>query len=222
MTDRVSLTETYTLLMLYGGGDRTDHMACQFSAGIVLGGLTDLLRARCVQLGPDGRLTPVSPPGLIPPSCAALYGDLCQYPPKPLREWLDHYCFRPTHKAVRPLVDDVVNQLAARGCLRVEWRCGLLSRKRHIEIDPARARPAAEAFVHGVLAGEVCDEWVFCTEMLLLADVFKSYFPMGRRAAIKGTLDRYRRTALWQRLAPLADAVRNFNYQNTVYTGASL
>lgn len=222
MPDRLSLTETYTLLMLYGGGSRTDHMACQFSAGIVLGGLTDLLRARCVRMGRDGRLSPASQQAAVPPCCKALYGDLCQYPPKNLREWLDHYCFRPTHKAVRPLVDDVVNELAAQGYLQVEWLYGLLSRKRHIEIDPARTGPVAEAFVHGVLAGEDRDEWVFCTEMLLLADVFKSYFPMGKRAAIKGTLDRYKHTALWQRMEPLADAVRNFNYQNTVYTGASL
>lgn len=39
MNRNLSMTEKYTLLMLYGGGSRTDFMACQFSAGIVLGGL---------------------------------------------------------------------------------------------------------------------------------------------------------------------------------------
>ena len=39
MAKELSMTEKYTLLMLYGGGNRTDFMACQFTAGIVLGGL---------------------------------------------------------------------------------------------------------------------------------------------------------------------------------------
>ena len=65
------------------------------------------------------------------------------------------------------------------------------------------------------------DEIIFCAELLLLADVFKSYFPMGKRWAIKSTLNDYKHSSMWKMMEPYADAVRSFNYQNTVYTGAS-
>ena len=51
MEHKLSITEKYTLLMLNGGGSRTDFMACQFTAGIVLGGLFELLQYRCVSVG---------------------------------------------------------------------------------------------------------------------------------------------------------------------------
>lgn len=50
MNRNLSMTEKYTLLMLYGGGSRTDFMACQFSAGIVLGGLLEMIQSRDISV----------------------------------------------------------------------------------------------------------------------------------------------------------------------------
>ena len=57
MNRNLSMTEKYTLLMLYGGGSRTDFMACQFSAGIVLGGLLEMIQSRDISVGRGNKLS---------------------------------------------------------------------------------------------------------------------------------------------------------------------
>ena len=98
---------------------------------------------------------------------------------------------------------------------------GLFRKKQSVAINMAQSAPIIDEFVRGVQGGQDNDEIIFCAEMLLLADVFKSYFPMGKRWAIKSTLNYYKHSGMWKMMEPYADAVRSFNYQNTVYTGAS-
>lgn len=221
MAKELSLTEKYTLLMLYGIGRHTDFMACQFSAGIILGGLFELLQSSHISTGAGGALVPQPVSGAPDSHLTTLYANVERQPTKNMQKWLTFYCFSPTYKAIRPIIEDMVNDLNAKGYLRIIWRQGLLRKKRIIEIDRTRTAPVVDAFVRGVQSGEMSDSLVFCAEMLLLADLFKSYFPLGKRAAIKETLNQYKRSDMWKMLEPYTNAVRNFNYQNTVYTGAS-
>ena len=200
MTKELSMTEKYTLLMLYGGGNRTDFMTCQFTAGIVLGGIFDLLQAGQITIARGNKLSAVQKTGAVNES---------------------YYCFSATYKSIRPVVDDVLNTLAQKGYISMTWRRGLFKKKRSIIINKAQSTPIIDEFVSEVQSGNNNDEIIFCVEMLLLADVFKSYFPMGKRWDIKSTLSAYKQSEMWKMMEPYADAVRNFNYQNTVYTGAS-
>lgn len=221
MNRNLSMTKKYTLLMLYGGGSRTDFMACQFSAGIVLGGLLEMIQSRDISVGRGNKLSADRKAGAGSQCWATLHDNICGHSSKTIQGWLEYYCFSPTYKNIRPVVDDMLNALADKGFIRIEWRRGFLKKKRSIEINKAQAAPIVDEFVSGVQSGNDSDELIFCAEMLLLADVFKSYFPMGKRFAIKATLNSYKSSGIWSMMEPYANAVRNFNYQNTVYTGAS-
>lgn len=221
MAKELSMTEKYTLLMLYGGGSRTDFMACQFTTGIVLGGVFELLQSKHISVSRDNKLMADRKSGAVNECWTTLYDNICRYSAKSLRGWLDYYCFSATYKSIRPVVDDVLNTLAQKGYISIIWRRGFFRKKRSVEINTAQSASIIDEFVTGVQEGKDSAEIVFCAEMLLLADVFKSYFPMGKRWAIKATLNDYKHSNMWKMMEPYADAVRNFNYQNTVYTGAS-
>ena len=221
MNKDLSMTEKYTLLMLYGGGARTDFMACQFTAGIVLGGLWELTQRQDFSIGGDHKLLVPDSAGEAMVGFSTLYGNLGRQPARSMQSWLSYYCFQPTYKNVRPVVDDVLGALAEKGFLRITWRPGFFRKKRIVEINAEQADVVVEEFIAAVQSNQDRDEIIFCTEMLLLADVFKSYFPMGKRLRIKSTLERYKHAELWRTMEPYANAVRNFNYQNAVYTGAT-
>lgn len=221
MNKELSMTEKYTLLMLYGGGNRTNFMGCQFTAGIVLGGLLELMQSNEISLSRGDKLLVGYKKGTINENFSTLYGNLCNQPAKSIKGWLEYYCFNSTYKNIRPVIDDVLNGLVSKDFINIQWHRGVFSKKRSIEINKAQVSPVVDEFVSGIQSGKNSDEMIFCAEMLLLADVFKSYFPMGKRWAIKSILNGYKKTNIWKMLEPHINTVRNFNYQNTVYTGAS-
>ena len=221
MAKELSMTEKYALLMLYGGGNRTDFMACQSTAGIVLGGLFELLQSKHIFVGRGNKLMTDRKTGSVNEWQATLYDNICGHSAKSIQGWLEYYCFSATYKSIRPVVDDVLNTLAHKGYISIRWRRGLFRKKRSVAINTAQSASIIDGFVTGVQDGQDNDEIIFCAEMLLLADVFKSYFPMGKRWAIKSTLNDYKHSSMWKMMEPYADAVRSFYYQNTVYTGAS-
>ena len=98
MAKELSMTEKYTLLMLYGGGNRTDFMACQFTAGIVLGGLFELLQSKHISVGRGNKLVADRKSGTVNECWATLYDNICGHSAKSLRGWLDYYCFSATYK----------------------------------------------------------------------------------------------------------------------------
>lgn len=221
MDKKLSMTEKYTLLMLYGGGRRTDFMACQFAAGIVLGGLLELIQAGDISVSRGNKLSTDYKAKKTSECFSTLYENICRQSGKSMQSWLEYYCFNPTYKNIRPVIDDMLNTLADKGFISIEWHRGLFRKKRSIEINATQTAAVVDEFVSGVQSGKDTDEIIFCAEMLLLADVFKSYFPMGKRWGIKSTLNSYKHSEIWSMMEPYANAVRNFNYQNTVYTGAS-
>ena len=187
MAKELSMTEKYALLMLYGGGNRTDFMACQSTAGIVLGGLFELLQSKHISVGRGNKLMTDRKTGAVNEWQATLYDNICGHSAKSIQGWLEYYCFSATYKSIRPVVDDVLNTLAHKGYISIRWRRGLFRKKRSVAINTAQSASIIDGFVTGVQDGQDNDEIIFCAEMLLLADVFKSYFPMGKRWAIKST-----------------------------------
>ena len=77
MAKELSMTEKYALLMLYGGGNRTDFMACQSTAGIVLGGLFELLQSKHIFVGRGNKLMTDRKTGSVNEWQATLYDNIC-------------------------------------------------------------------------------------------------------------------------------------------------
>ena len=180
-----------------------------------------MLQSKHIFVGRGNKLMTDRKTGSVNEWQATLYDNICGHSAKSIQGWLEYYCFSATYKSIRPVVDDVLNTLAHKGYISIRWRRGLFRKKRSVAINTAQSASIIDGFVTGVQDGQDNDEIIFCAEMLLLADVFKSYFPMGKRWAIKSTLNDYKHSSMWKMMEPYADAVRSFNYQNTVYTGAS-
>ena len=147
MAKELSMTEKYTLLMLYGGGNRTDFMACQFTAGIVLGGLFELLQSKHISVGRGNKLVADRKSGTVNECWATLYDNICGHSAKSLRGWLEYYCFSATYKSIHPVVDDMLNTLAHKGYISITWRRGLFRKKRSITINTAQSAPIIDEFV---------------------------------------------------------------------------
>jgi len=172
MDKELSMTEKYTLLMLYGGGRRTDFMACQFTAGIVLGGLLELTQTRDISVSRGNKLSTNCKAKNISECFSTLYENICSQSGRSMQSWLEYYCFNPTYKNVHPVVDDILNTLADKGFISIEWHRGLFRKKQSIEINSEQTAVVVDEFVSGVQSGKDSDEIIFCAEMLLLADVF--------------------------------------------------
>ena len=119
MAKELSMTEKYALLMLYGGGNRTDFMACQSTAGIVLGGLFELLQSKHIFVGRGNKLMTDRKTGSVNEWQATLYDNICGHSAKSIQGWLEYYCFSATYKSIRPVVDDVLNTLAHKGYISI-------------------------------------------------------------------------------------------------------
>ena len=88
MNRNLSMTEKYTLLMLYGGGSRTDFMACHFSAGIVLGGLLEMIQSRDISVGRGIKLSADRKSGAGSQCWATLHDNICGHSSKTIQGWL--------------------------------------------------------------------------------------------------------------------------------------
>lgn len=217
----LSMTETYLLLAINGTGRRSNLAACQYSAGIVLGGIYELLQHGYLTADKKGRLTAGKQLDESYSFLKRLYDNISSRPSKTADNWLDYYCLSPTEKAIRPVIDDIVYSLEKKGFAHVSRKRGILKMKTQVSPDSAQAGRIVEDFRKSVTDGTENESVIFSVQMLLLADAFKSYFPMGQRMKIKPVLNAYRKSAVWKTMEPYTNRVRNFNYQNTVYTGAS-
>lgn len=213
---RLLLSETYMILLLNAVGEYTDISASQYSAGVVLGGIRDLLENGCVIMRPDGKLEAKTsmPDGYS--GLAELYrniGESC----KSTGKWLDYYCCRPSSKHISILLKEIYASLAEKKLADIEIRKGIFRQKRTVSMCPAAA-PVIEQFLKDAESAQADDNTVFCIQMLQLAEVLKKYFAGSGR--MKSVLRQYSQTEIWRQMEPYVNSIRNFNYRNTVNSGA--
>lgn len=68
---------------------------------------------------------------------------------------------------------------------------------------------------------EVPDEdTAFLVQMLLLSGVLKKYFSAQERGRIRKMIEQCRRTEIWKEMEPYVNRIKNFNFQNTLNSGA--
>lgn len=217
----LTMTETYMLLVLNATSKYSNLLDCQYSAGVVLGGIYDLLQNGYVSTDRSGKLGVSKKPNTEFSFARTLYEGIQARPSRTINKWLDTYCFSATSKAVQPVINDSLQALADQGLIQFEKKRALFGTKVRASVNAMQAAPFVDAFKNNVVDGTSDEAVIFSVQMLLLADVFKAYFPMGKRMAIKSTLNSYKKSNIWRTMEPYVDRVQNFNYQNTVYTGAS-
>lgn len=216
---QLSMTERYTVLLLNATGKHTDIAAAQYSAGIVLGGIYELIKNGCVSTSADGKIRAIKPPIDSQMYLAYLYENIRSYSARKISKWLDFYCFSATFKNVRPLVENMYYDLSNKGVLNTEIRRGIFKTKRKYRLYSTIANEISQDFQNAVLQADNCDDIIFSVQMLFLADVFNEYFSGMQRLKINKVLSSYKKAEIWKYMEPYTNSVRNFNYQNAVNTG---
>lgn len=108
--EKLTLSETYMVLFYYAAGKHTDLCQPQNSAGIVLGGISELLQSGCVREEKNGSL---SIHKSLPSEYAGfeeMYINITRHS-KTAVKWLDHYCCSPSTKNIKFLVDHLQEAL---------------------------------------------------------------------------------------------------------------
>lgn len=215
----LSFSEIYTLLLLSSTGKRTDISNPQYSAGIVLGCIYDLLQSGCITMDINGFLK-------IQKSLPAEYTYLrdvyngINQKNKKLSKWLEYYCCNPTSKNIRPLINSMYYTLSDKGYVNIEVKKGFLKTKTSIYLHSDKITPILENFQTAVLHGTDDEHIIFATQLLLLADVLKNIFSMGQRLKVNSAISDFSKSQIWKNTKPYINIIRNFNYQNSLNSGA--
>ena len=212
------LSETYMLLLLNAVGDHTDIRLPQYSAGIVLGGIRDLLEAGCITVRPGGTLEASAP---LPDGYSGvtdLFRDL-EERTETAGRWLDLYCCSPSSEKVNALLDAMYASLAEKKLIDIEIRRGIFRRKKIVSMRPPAAR-VVEEFLRDAGNPRPDSGTAFCIQMLQLAEVLKVYFPRSVKVKLRTVLRVCEREEIWGQMEPYVNRIRNFNYQNAVNFGA--
>ena len=122
--EKLTLSETYMVLFYYAAGKHTDLCQPQNSAGIVLGGISELLQSGCVREEKNGRLAVYQPLPSEYTGLEEMYMNITRYS-KTAVKWLDHYCCSPSQKNIKLLVDDLQESLVQRQMIKVQVKKGI-------------------------------------------------------------------------------------------------
>lgn len=216
---KLLICETYLILLVNVTGRHEQLCLPQYSAGIVLGGLYDLLASGCIAEQSDGRLIMTASLPEEYSGLEELYrsvnGSL-----KSKAKLLDDFSCSVTSKKITSLLDDLYYSLKQKGILETEIRKGFFRQKRFIRLSSQKACQVVERFLKEAHKPEPDDSTVFCIQMLQFAEVLKQYFSMGERRQMRSVLRQCAQTEMWRKTEPYVNRIKNFNYQNAVNSGA--
>ena len=216
---KLTLSETYMVLFYYTAGKHTDIYLPQNSAGIVLGGIYGLLQSGCVEKEKNGRLAVYKPLSSEYTGLEEMYTNIKQHS-KNTTKWLDYYCCSPSQKNIKFLVDDLQESLVQRQMIKVQVKKGIFRQRRVISLCEKETEEVVRAF-REAMNREVPDEdTAFLVQMLLLSGVLKKYFSAQERGRIRKMIEQCRHTEIWKDMEPYVNRIKNFNFQNTINSGA--
>lgn len=215
----LSFSESYTVLLLSGIGKHTDITNSQYCAGIILGGIYDLISSGCVSMNARGGLSVNS---VLPEEyfyLDTLYQKIRQNNKK-ISSWLEYYCCSSTSKHIRPIIDDVYNSLAKKGYINIDIKKGVFRTRTHIHLCSSKVNQIIEDFQRKTINKDEDNKVVFSVQMLLLADVLKDFFTLGQRLKLNSAISHYKKYDMWKNTEKYINLIRNFVYQNSVNSGA--
>lgn len=217
--EKLTLSETYMVLFYYAAGKHTDLCLPQNSAGIVLGGISELLQSGCIREEKNGRLAVYQPLPSEYTGLEEMYTNITRHS-KTAVKWLDHYCCSPSQKNIKLLVDDLQESLVQRQMIKVQVKKGIFRQRRVISLCEKETEEVVRAF-REAMNREVPDEdTAFLVQMLLLSGVLKKYFSVQERGRIRKMIEQCRHTEIWKDMEPYVNRIKNFNFQNTINSGA--
>lgn len=216
----LSFSENYMLLLLNATKKHTNIKEAQYSAGIVLGGIYDLLEIGCISMNDGGYLDAT---GSLPAEYSylqVLYTGI-RHSNKKISKWLEYYCCKQTSKNIRPMINDIYHALSAKGFIDIEVKKGLVKTKTIFHLRPNESAPIIEDFQQGVLNKVTDEKVIFLTQMLSLAEVLKGLFPMRYRMKVKSAISHYKKHRIWNVMKPYVNSIQNY-VQNGQYMSAVL
>lgn len=217
--EKLTLSETYMVLFYYAAGKHTDIYLPQNSAGIVLGGISELLQSGCVREEKNGRLVVYQPLPSEYTGLEEMYTNIKRHS-KTAVKWLDYYCCSPSAKNIKFLIDDLQESLAQKQMIKVQVKKGIFRQKREVCLCEKETEEIVRAF-REAMKREIPDaDTAFLVQMLLLSGSLKKYFGVQERGRIKKVIEQYRYTEIWKDMEPYVNRIKNFNFQNTLNSGA--
>lgn len=215
---KLLLSETFMVLLLRGNVRPADLCLSECSAGIVLGGIYDLLEAGCVAVQAGGHLRVTAPLPDRYQGLSELYEKIMSSSQN-TGKLLDYYCCSSMSKNIGRLLDGLYSSVADKSIIHIECRRGLLGKKRVIRLCEEETVPVINDFLKKTEQEQLEESAVFCIKMLQLAGALKRYFPK-REGKTYRVLGKCEHTEMWKCLKPYVNRIENFNYQNTVNSGA--
>lgn len=217
--EKLTLSETYMVLFYYAAGKHTDLCLPQNSAGIVLGGISELLQSGCIREEKNGRLAVYQPLPSEYTGLEEMYTNITRHS-KTAVKWLDHYCCSPSQKNIKLLVDDLQESLVQRQMIKVQVKKGIFRQRRVISLCEKETEEVVRAFREAMNREAPDEDTAFLVQMLLLSGSLKKYFDTQERGKIKKVIEQCRHTEMWKDMEPYVNRIKNFNFQNTLNSGA--
>ena len=217
--EKLTLSETYMVLFYYAAGKHTDIYLPQNSAGIVLGGISELLQSGCVREEKNGRLVVYQPLPSEYTGLEEMYTNIKRHS-KTTTKWLDYYCCSPYQKNIKLLVDALQESLSQKHMLKIQMKKGIFRQKRVVSLYEKETEEIVKEFREAVERNYPDENTAFLVQMLLLSGSLKKYFGVQERGRIKKVIEQYRYTEIWKDMEPYVNRIKNFNFQNTLNSGA--
>lgn len=217
--EKLTLSETYMVLFYYAAGKHTDIYLPQNSAGIVLGGIYGLLQSGCVEKEKNGRLAVYQPLPSEYTGLEEMYANIKRHS-KTTTKWLDYYCCSPSQKNIKLLVDDLQESLSQKHMLKIQMKKGIFRQKRVVSLYEKETEEIVKEFREAVERNYPDENTAFLVQMLLLSGSLKKCFGVQERGRIKKVIEQYRYTEIWKDMEPYVNRIKNFNFQNTLNSGA--
>ena len=217
--EKITISEAYMILSYYAEGKHTDIYQPQNSAGIVLGGIYELLQSGCVRKEKNGSLSIHKPLPSEYTGLEGIYTNIELYS-KTTAKCLDYYCCSPSQKNVKILADDLQESLSQKHMLKIQMKKGIFRQKRVISLYEKEAEEVVREFKEALNRNYPDENTAFLVQMLLLSGSLKKYFDTQERGRMKKVIERYRYTEIWKDMEPYVNKIKNFNFQNALNSGA--
>lgn len=217
--EKITISEAYMILFYYASGKHADIYQPQNSAGIVLGGIYGLLQSGCVGKEKNGSLFIHKS---LPSEYAGfeeMYVNIKRHS-KTMVKWLDYYCCSPSQKNIKLLVDALQESLSQKHMLKIQMKKGISRQKRVVSLYEKETEEIVKEFREAVERNYPDENTAFLVQMLLLSGSLKKYFGVQERGRIKKVIEQYRYTEIWKDMEPYVNRIKNFNFQNTLNSGA--
>lgn len=217
--EKITISETYMMLFYYASGKHADIYQPQNSAGIVLGGIYGLLQSGCVGKEKNGSLSIHKSLPSEYTGFEEMYVNIKRHS-KTMVKWLDYYCCSPSQKNIKLLVDELQESLSQKHMLKIQMKKGIFRQKRVVSLYEKEAEEIVKEFREAVDRNYPDENTAFLVQMLLFSGSLKKYFGAQERGKIKKVIEQCRHTEVWKDMEPYVNRIKNFNFQNTLNSGA--